>query len=206
MSFKRKKKKASKHWLITVPGNDKSTILLYISPQCLPAEIFTREALAGLWMNDIGGWCARRYLRCCFLGGKINNAAENNRKKSEVWEKWPGDVHINYSGGGGEGSNMQLLEGWKHFSLNCAEQMCLHIYIWLKKKTQSLQTTSILVVQMLRVVINSYSSGFSSLSFCSASLDQVQASLSEGMSQNRLCSGSLSSFWLLILLLLLAFV
>lgn len=139
-------------------------------------------------------------------GEKINNAAENNRKKSEVWEKWPGDVHINYSGGGGEGSNMQLLEGWKHFSLNCAEQMCLHIYIWLKKKTQSLQTTSILVAQMLRVVINSYSSGFSSLSFCSASLDQVQASLSEGMSQNRLCSGSLSSFWLLILLLLLAFV
>lgn len=63
-------------------------------------------------------------------GEKINNAAENNRKKSEVWEKWPGDVHINYSGGGGEGSNMQLLEGWKHFSLNCAEQMCLHIYIW----------------------------------------------------------------------------
>lgn len=91
-------------------------------------------------------------------------------------------------------------------SASTAPNRCVCIFISDKKKTQSLQTTSILVVQMLRVVINSYSSGFSSLSFCSASLDQVQASLSRGMSQNRLCSGSLSSFWLLILLLLVAFV
>lgn len=89
-------------------------------------------------------------------------------------------------------------------SASTAPNRCVCIFIS-DKKTQSLQT-SILVVQMLRVVINSYSSGFSSLSFCSASLDQVQASLSRGMSQNRLCSGSLSSFWLLILLLLVAFV
>lgn len=50
-----------------------------------------------------------------------------------------------------------------------APNRCVCIFISDKKnknKTSIIQTTSILVVQMLRVVINSHSSGFSSLSFC----------------------------------------
>lgn len=86
MSFKGKKK-ASKHWLITVPGNDKSTILLYIFPQCLPAEIFTREALAGLWMNDIGGLMRSKVPQMLFSGGKKSTMLQKIIEKNQKFRK-----------------------------------------------------------------------------------------------------------------------
>lgn len=70
-----------------VPASDKTAVLLnvflqwlYIFLQCLYIQKLNKWALAELWMSDISGLCALKYLKCR-RGEKLTIAMQKINKK-----------------------------------------------------------------------------------------------------------------------------